>query len=103
MVLAFPHWLAAITFPLPEATSRIEVTKNSRNKIIITATALTKSSCTKHTKAEATKILSASGSANFPKSALQTDNDAGQQATAKITQKKVPIKYAATLAYWVYS
>lgn len=67
-VFALPHILAATTLPFEAAISRIEVTENSRKSTIITATQSHIPSCTKHRKAASTRILSASGSANFPKS-----------------------------------
>ncbi len=67
-VFALPHILAATTLPFEAAISRIEVTENSRKSTIMTATQSHIPSCTKHRNAASTRILSASGSANFPKS-----------------------------------
>ena len=63
-----PHRFAAITLPPPAATRRMEVTINSLARIMITSAASAHPNATKHTKAEIVKILSATGSANFPKS-----------------------------------
>ena len=67
-VLTLPHMLAATTLPLEAAISLIEVTAYSRKSTIITAMQSQQPSCTKHKSAESTKILSANGSANLPKS-----------------------------------
>lgn len=58
---------AATTFPEFIATRRIEVTRNSLSKIIITGTELTKFKSTKQINVDITSILSASGSKNLPK------------------------------------
>ena len=66
-VLSFPSLLAAITVPLSDATSRREVTRNSRAIMIMTATELANPRSIKAISAEKTRILSANGSRNFPK------------------------------------
>lgn len=58
---------AATTFPELIATKRIDVTRNSLSKIIITGTELIKFKSTKQINADITNILSASGSKNLPK------------------------------------
>lgn len=66
-VLARPQLFAAIIFPVFTASKRIDVTKNSRSKIIITGTEPIKFSSTKQISVDITNILSANGSKNLPK------------------------------------
>ena len=68
-VLSFPSIPAAMTtfFSLEAATSRTPETTNSRARMSAVTHALHQPSCTKHTSAAATSILSASGSRNLPK------------------------------------
>ena len=58
--------------PLPAATSRIDVTINSLVRISIRTIAFVKPTCTKQASAAVTIILSANGSANFPKSVIRS-------------------------------
>ena len=66
-VFALPQLFAATTTPASAATSRTDVTINSRKMMSSTSHTSATPSETKQTKAEITMILSASGSMNFPK------------------------------------
>ncbi len=70
VVLILPQMFAATTFPALIATSLSDVTIKSRNRIMMTGTALTSLNSTKQISADITSILSASGSKNFPKSVI---------------------------------
>ncbi len=67
-VLALPYQLAAMTSPLLAATMRMPETMNSRAKMMSTGQPGSTASSTSAMSAAATRILSASGSMNFPKS-----------------------------------
>ena len=66
-VFVRPQMFAATTFPELIATRRIDVTRNSLSRTIITGTELIKFKSTKQINADITSILSASGSKNLPK------------------------------------
>ena len=67
-VFALPQIFAAITSPVLTAIKRIEVTINSRAMIIRTNQSSARPKFTKHTNAEMTNILSASGSKTYQNS-----------------------------------
>ena len=67
-VLTLPLQPAAMTRPLPTATSLRPVTANSRVRTIITAQAGIRPHSTKMSIQAVTRSLSARGSRNFPKS-----------------------------------
>ena len=67
-VLALPYQLAAITAPSLAATMRTPETMNSRARMTSTTQLGSDPSSTSARSAAATRILSASGSMNLPKS-----------------------------------
>ena len=92
-ILILPKIFAATTLPFEAATRRIEVTENSLKSTIITAMQSHQPVCTKQSNALNTRILSASGSANLPKSvtsplllAILPSNISVKVATTKITR-----------------
>ena len=69
---------------LTDLTSRTEVTANSRKMMIISGTAPHRPSLTKQTSTEITRILSASGSANLPKSVMRLSRRAILPSSASV-------------------
>ncbi len=67
-VLCLPSFSAGRTWPFVLAKSRSPVIKNSRLMMMITTHASTNPSGIRQIKADAVRILSASGSINLPKS-----------------------------------
>jgi len=99
IVLILPHQLAAITMPSEAASTLNPVMMNSLLMIIMATTEDILPISTKITRAAVTRILSASGSINFPKLVTSFLFRAIYPSTVSVLAATIKIKAARKLLY----
>ena len=95
-VLALPYQLAAMTVPLLAATMRMPETMNSRARMMSTGQPGSTASSTRAMSAAVTRILSARGSMNFPKSVTSPRLRARYPSIQSVQEMRMKIPAAMT-------